>query len=77
MFVLSTCGTSFLNTLGLLIIIVFKSGLRGTVWFGWWSGRPMYRGFVLAAVALGSSPGQGPFDACHSPSLSTCFPVIS
>ena len=31
--------------------------------------RPMYRGCVLTAVAQGSSPGLGPFAACH-PSLS-------
>ena len=35
----------------------------------------MYRGFVLAAVASGSSPGLRPFAACHPP-LSP-FPVIS
>ena len=33
----------------------------------------MYRGFVLAAVDPGSTPGLGPFAACHSPSLSSCF----
>ena len=35
----------------------------------------MYRGFVLAAVASGLSPGLRPFAACHPP-LSP-FPVIS
>ena len=29
--------------------------------------RPTYRGFVLAAAAQGSSPGLGPFAACHYP----------
>ena len=36
----------------------------------------MYSGFVLAAADLGSTPGLGPFTACHSPSLSPCFMVV-
>ena len=31
-----------------------------------WGGRPMWRGFVLAAAALGLDPGLGPFAvSCH------------
>ena len=37
------------------------------------AGWPMYRGFVLAAAPLGSSPSLGPFAACHSSSFSTCL----
>ena len=33
----------------------------------------MYRGFVLAAAAQGTSPGLGPFVVCHSSSLSSRF----
>ena len=33
----------------------------------------MNRGFVLAAADPGLTPGLGHFDACHSPSLSSCF----
>ena len=33
----------------------------------------MYRGFFLAAVAPGLSPGLGPFAMCLSMSLSSCF----
>ena len=34
----------------------------------------MYRGFVLAATDPGSTPGLGPFAACHSHAL-ILFPV--
>ena len=33
----------------------------------------MYRGFVLAAAALGSSLGLGLFATCYSPFLSSRF----
>ena len=35
--------------------------------------HPMCRGFVLAAADPGLSPALGPFNVCHSPSLSSCF----